>query len=194
MRRRPVASLLVVTGISFVAAFVVTLGVMGLLPSQHHATFGQGAVPANPNTHPSAEAGTHQGSSGPTTTPSTASTGGGISGGGGSTGVPAVPAAGGRAPGTTAPPGGGSPPSTAPAPAPSPSATIEPGVVEVGVDVPAGTYTAHAAPLACSWKILQGGLLGTILDSALNVGGTQTVHLKVGETFDSQGCGTWRRS
>ena len=62
------------------------------------------------------------------------------------------------------------------------------------MDVPAGTYTAHAAPLACTWKILQGGLLGTILDSAVNVGGTQTVHLTAGETFDSKGCGTWHRS
>jgi hypothetical protein len=189
MRRRPVASVAAVTGVSFAAAFLIALGVMALLPGHHHATFAQGRVPPQPHTQPSAQAGTHQASPGPTAMPTSGSTAG--SDGGGTTVVPAAPAAG-QAPPATTPPGG-SPVSSAP-PAASPPTTIAPGVVDVGVDVPAGTYTAHAAPLACTWKILQGGLLGTILDSALNVGGTQTVHLTVGETFDSTGCGTWHRS
>jgi hypothetical protein len=46
--------------------------------------------------------------------------------------------------------------------------------------VPAGTYVAYVAPLTCTWKILSGGLLGTVVGVSTLLGGKRTVHLKTG--------------
>jgi hypothetical protein len=70
-----------------------------------------------------------------------------------------------------------------------PKITIEDGTVTVGIDVPAGTYVAHVAPLTCVWKILSGGLLGTVVAVSTLLGGAETVHLKAGQTFTSRRCG-----
>lgn len=70
-----------------------------------------------------------------------------------------------------------------------PKITIGDGTVTVGIDVPVGTYIAQVAPLTCVWKILSGGLLGTVVGVSTLLGGTQTVHLKDGQTFTSRRCG-----
>ena len=69
-----------------------------------------------------------------------------------------------------------------------PTITIKDGTVKVGIDVPAGTYVASVAPLACTWKILNGGLLGVIVGLSNGLGGKQTVHLQNGQTFTNRGC------
>ena len=71
------------------------------------------------------------------------------------------------------------------------------GQYTIGTDVPAGTYTAHAAPAACSWTIqhpvgLVGGLLGGGQSSGGGAG-DHTVNLQHGDKFTTAHCGTWWR-
>ena len=100
------------------------------------------------------------------------------------------------------------PTSTEPEPAPSESAAPSPepttppttfadGVVKVGTDVEAGTYRTTAAVAAgrCIW-LLQGAANG---DPAHNLtpevlaGGIPTISFVNGDTFASNGCGTWSK-
>jgi hypothetical protein len=64
----------------------------------------------------------------------------------------------------------------------------------VGQDFPAGTYrTTAVAGSDCYWEITKSGSNGSdIVDNHIG-GGHLTVALKVGQDFDTEGCGTWSK-
>lgn len=89
---------------------------------------------------------------------------------------------------------GFSPPAVlAPVPA-GPATTIGDGTHEVGVDVAPGKYKT-AGGQDCYYARLRNtdGGVENILDNNLGAG-PQTVTIKAGEYFESQGCGTWTKA
>ena len=98
--------------------------------------------------------------------------------------------------GRTTRPAGSPTPSGNPPGSPAPPSMGD-GQYTIGTDVSAGTYTAHAAPAACSWTIqhpvgLVGGLLGGGQSSGGGAG-DHTVNLQHGDKFTTAHCGTWWR-
>ena len=86
-------------------------------------------------------------------------------------------------------------PTTAAAKAPAPTIAGD-DLVEVGSDVPAGTYRAiePVDPAAmCYWKKSKDAEGSNIIDNDLPPGGRPLVTLKKGQWFTSQGCPTWRK-
>jgi len=88
-------------------------------------------------------------------------------------------------------------PSTAAAKAPAPTIAGD-DVVQVGQDVPAGTYRAVEAVendgfLMCYWLKSSDAEGTQIISNGLPQGGRPQVTLKKGQWFTSQGCPTWRK-
>jgi hypothetical protein len=91
-------------------------------------------------------------------------------------------------------------PSTIPAPSgkpPAPPTAIKgDDLVQVGEDVPAGTYRAVAEVGEgdlCYWLKSADAEGEKIIDNGVPTGGRPQVTLKKGEWFTSQGCPEWRR-
>jgi len=181
------------------AALVIVAAVVFLLVNTggpHQPDTGRGGIAApSAGPPPCCEDGTLPPTPGPGQPGSVGATGrAGPAGSAGPDGT-GVPAVGHTQPGEVAPIGGDTRPTpTAGAGQP---ASIGDGTVRVGTDVPAGTYTVHAAPAACSWTIqhqvgLVGGLLGGGEDTG-GGGGDHTVKLADGDRFTTAHCGTWRK-
>lgn len=73
---------------------------------------------------------------------------------------------------------------------------IDDGVWTVGTDMPAGTYrTTEAVSSDCYWSITKTGTNGSdIVQNGIPGGGRPSVTLKKGQDFETQRCGTWRKS
>lgn len=83
-------------------------------------------------------------------------------------------------------------PATTPPPAPKPKPTIDDGKVVVGDDIPAGVYEVRGAPSDCYYEITKHGT-SDIIDNSFGTGGHLTVTLKVGQDFETEGCGIWTK-
>jgi hypothetical protein len=82
------------------------------------------------------------------------------------------------------------------APAPAIPDVIEDGLWEVGVDIQIGRYKViePVDPAAfCYWQISPVGKPDTIIDNGVVSGGRPIVTIKKGQTFETNGCGNWKK-
>jgi hypothetical protein len=82
------------------------------------------------------------------------------------------------------------------APAPAIPDVIEDGLWEVGVDIQIGRYKV-IEPVDpngfCYWQISPVGKPDTIIDNGVVTGGRPIVTIKKNQTFETNGCGNWKK-